>query len=160
MSKFHINSLLQPTTGETCPRSPAVLMFERLVGDMHSTLQEKVWFDPSDWPNGFDWHGEVDAIWEGLAEDAFLLAKYPTRNAGGRLLCRGAGVIHRAIRAGSPAEIDAALNRLLAYMRKPASDHVHFLLKEAQVCLEQMADTARAEEANGPDIDLGLSSAA
>ena len=78
MSKFHINSLLQPATGETCPRSPAVLMFERLVGDMQSTLQEEVWFDASDWPNGFDWHGEVDAFWEGLAEDAFLLAKYPT----------------------------------------------------------------------------------
>jgi len=160
MSKFHINSLLQPTTGETCPRSLAVLMFERLVGDMQSTLQEEVWFDDSDWPNSFDWHGEVDAIWDELAEDAFLLAKFPTRNAGGRLLCRGAGAIHRAIRAGSPAEIDAALDRLATYMQKPASNHVNFLLKEAQVCLEQMADTALAEEANGPDIDLGLSPAA
>jgi hypothetical protein len=135
-------------------------MFERLVDDMQSTLQEEVWFDDSDWPNGFDWHGEVDAIWEGLAEDAFLLAKFPTGNAGGRLLCRGAGAIHRAIRAGSPAEIDAVLDCLATYMQKPASDHVYFLLKEAQVCLEQMADNARADEPSGPDIELGLSSAA
>jgi len=160
MSKFHINSLLQPATGETCPRSPAVLMFERLISDMQSTLQEEVWFDASDWPNGFDWDGGVDAVWECLAEDALLLAKFPTRNAGGRLLCRGASVIHRAIRAGSPAEFDAALGRLMTYMQKPASGHVHFLLKEAQVCLEQMADTARTETPKGPDIDLGLSSAA
>ncbi len=135
-------------------------MFERLVSDVQSTLQEEVWFDDSDWPNGFDWHNEVDAVWEGLAEDSFLLAKFRTRNAGGRLLCRGAGAIHHAIRAGSPAEIDAALDHLTKCMRKPASDHVHFLLKEAQVCLEQMADTARAEDPNGPDIDLDLSPAA
>ncbi|MGJ8547517.1 MAG: hypothetical protein ACSHWZ_18875 [Sulfitobacter sp.] len=146
MSKHYFNGLFAPATGETSPQSPAALMFERLVGDMQSTLQEEVWFDDSDWPGGFDWQCSVDAVWEGLAEDASLLAKLCTRNTGGRLLCRGAGLIARAIRADTPLELDAVLSRFAVVLQAPAPSNVRFMLEEAQVCLQQMLDLARGND--------------
>lgn len=159
MSKNYFNGLFEPTTGETSPRSPAVLMFERLVGDMQSTLQEEVWFDDCDWPDGYDWQGDVEAVWEGLAEDASMLAKFPTRDAGGRLLCRGAGLTARAIRAETPLELETVLSQFEVCLQAPASENVQFLLEEAQVCLEQMVDLAQLSDQD-PKADFGLSNAA
>ena len=118
MPKDYFNDPIERATGENFAPSPQSLMFERLVSNLQSTLDEEVFFDDSDWADGFDWDSEAEAVWAGLAEDATLLATFRTRRLDDRLLCRAAGVIHRAIRAGSPAELEAAYD---AQRTRPAA---------------------------------------
>ncbi|WP_339638981.1 hypothetical protein [uncultured Sulfitobacter sp.] len=153
MPKDYFNDPIERATGENFAPSPQSLMFERLVSNLQSTLDEEVFFDDSDWADGFDWDSEAEAVWAGLAEDATMLATFRTRRPADRLLCRAAGVIHRAIRAGSAAELEAARIKLEKLMQKPAEPRIHFMLEEAGLCLEQMADRAKAE---GCESDLGL----
>jgi len=156
MPKDYFNDPIERATGESFATSPHSLMFERLVSNLQSTLDEEVFFDDSDWPEGFDWRSEAEAVWAGLAEDATLLATFRTRRPDDRLLCRAAGVIHRAIRAGSPAELEAARIKLAKIMQKPAEPRIHFMLEEAGLSLEQMADRAEVEGQEPPEADLGL----
>ena len=144
MPKDYFNDPIERATGESFATSPHSLMFERLVSNLQSTLEEEVFFDDSDWPGGFDWRSETDAVWQGLAEDATLLA------------CRAAGVIHRAIGSKSPDELEAARIKLAKLMQKPAAPRIHFMLEEAELCLEQMAERAEAEDQEPPEADLGL----
>ncbi|UWR35253.1 hypothetical protein K3759_17480 (plasmid) [Sulfitobacter sp. W027] len=156
MPKDYFNDPIERATGESFATSPHSLMFERLVSNLQSTLDEEVFFDDSDWPEGFDWRSEAEAVWAGLAEDATLLATFRTCRPDDRLLCRAAGVIHRAIRAGSPAELEAARIKLAKIMQKPAEPRIHFMLEEAGLSLEQMADRAEVEGQEPPEADLGL----
>ena len=156
MPKDYFNDPIERATGESFATSPHSLMFERLVSNLQSTLDEEVFFDDSDWPEGFDWRSEAEAVWAGLAEDATLLATFRTRRPDDRLLCRAAGVIPRAIRAGSPAELEAARIKLAKIMQKPAEPRIHFMLEEAGLSLEQMADRAEVEGQEPPEADLGL----
>ena len=156
MPKDYFNDPIERATGETSKASPHSLMFERLVSNLQSTLEEEVFFDDSDWPGGFDWHHEGDAVWQGLAEEATMLATFRTRKPGDRLLCRAAGVIHRAIGSKSPDELEAARIKLAKIMQKPAEPRIHFMLEEAGLCLEQMADRAEVEGQEPPEADLGL----
>ena len=156
MPKDYFNDPIERATGESFATSPHSLMFERLVSNLQSTLDEEVFFDDSDWPEGFDWRSEAEAVWAGLAEDATLLATFRTRRPDDRLLCRAAGVIHRAIRAASPAELEAARIKLAKIMQKPAEPRIHFMLEEAGLSLEQMADRAEVEGQEPPEADLGL----
>ena len=153
MPKDYFNDPIERATGESFAASPQSLMFERLVSNLQSTLDEEAFFDDSDWPGGFDWRSEAEAVWEGLAEDANMLATFRTRRPADRLLCRAAGVIHRAIRSKSPDELEAARIKLAKLMQKPAAPRIHFMLEEAGLCLEQMADRAEAE---GYEPDLGV----
>ena len=73
MPKDYFNDPIERATGESLKASPQSLMFERLVSNLQSTLDEEVFFDDSDWAGGFDWSNEADAVWEGLAEDATML---------------------------------------------------------------------------------------
>lgn len=155
MPKDYFNTPVAAATGQNHKISPQALMFERLIGELQSTLEEEVFFDDTDWPDGFDWMGEAEAVWEGLAEEANLIAKFRTRRSADRLLCRAAGVIHRAIRAGSPLELDAARERLAVFADAFAPANVRFLLEEAQACLDQMAERAAADEQNPPAADPG-----
>ncbi|KZZ25508.1 hypothetical protein A3753_31945 [Sulfitobacter sp. HI0082] len=82
-----------------------------------------------------------------------MLATFRTRRPADRLLCRAAGVIHRAIRSESPEELEAARIKLAKLMKSSAQPRIHFILEEAGLCLEQMADRA---EADSPGSDLGL----
>ncbi|WP_435988268.1 hypothetical protein [Sulfitobacter sp. SH24] len=157
MPKDYFNDHIERATGETSKASPQSLMFERLISNLQSTLEEEVFFDDSDWPSGFDWHHEADAVWEGLAEEATLLATFRTRRPTDRLLCRAAGVIRRAIWASSPMELKAARINLAKLMQNPAAPGVYFMLEEAELCLEQMAERAEAEDQEPPEADLGLS---
>ena len=156
MPKDYFNDPIERATGETSKASPHSLMFERLVSNLQSTLEEEVFFDDSDWPGGFDWRSETDAVWQGLAEDATLLATFRTRRPADRLLCRAAGVIHRAIGSKSPDELEAARIKLAKLMQKPAAPRIHFMLEEAELCLEQMTKRAEAEDQEPPEADLGL----
>ena len=97
MPKDYFNDPIEKETGQSFKASPQALMFERLVSELQATLEEEVFFDDSDWPHGFDWSNEADAVWEGLAEDATLLAKFRTRSPADQVLCRAAGLIYRAI---------------------------------------------------------------
>ena len=155
MPKDYFNDPIERATGQSFAASPQSLMFERLVSNLQSTLDEEVFFDDSDWADGFDWRSEAEAVWAGLAEDATLLATFRTRRPDDRLLCRAAGVIHRAIRAGSPAELEAARIKLTKIMQKPAEPRIHFMLEEAGLSLEQMADRAEVEGREPPETDLG-----
>ena len=155
MPKDYFNDPAAQTTGRIFPASPQALMFERLVSEMQSTLDEDVFFDDSDWPHGFDWANEAEAVWDGLAEDATLLAKFHTRSPADQMLCRAAGLIYRAIRAGSPHELDAVRVKLAEIMNLPAPANVHFLLEQAELSFEQMADRAKAGELEPPETDLG-----
>jgi len=159
MPKDYFNPSVAAATGQNHKISPQALMFERLISDVQSTFEEEVFFADSDWPNGFDWMCEAEAVWEDLSEEANLIAKFRTRRPADRLLCRAAGVIHRAIRAGSPIELDAARQRLaeLADAFPPAN--VHFLLEKAQACLDQMAERAVADDRKQPEADLGATPA-
>ena len=91
MLNDYFNDPIDQATGQNFGASPQSLMFERLVSNMQSTLDEEVFFDDTDWPDGFAWGSETDAVWEGLAEDAFLLARFRTRKPADKLLCRAAG---------------------------------------------------------------------
>jgi len=153
MLNDYFNDPIDQATGQNFGVSPQSLMFERLVSNMQSTLDEEVFFDDTDWPDGFAWDSETDAVWEGLAEDAFMLARFRTRKPADKLLCRAAGVIHRAIRSKSMVELEAAQVKLAKIMQSAAPARVYFMLEEAELCLEQMADRA---EANGSLNDLGL----
>ncbi|KZZ23411.1 hypothetical protein A3753_19465 [Sulfitobacter sp. HI0082] len=68
MPKDYFNPPVAAATGQNHKISPQALMFERLISELQSTLEEEVFFDDSDWPDGFDWMGEAEAVWEGLAE--------------------------------------------------------------------------------------------
>lgn len=153
MPKDDFNSPFMSGTGENAATSPHALMFERLVGDMQSTLDEEVWFDDADWPDGFDWHDNADAVWEGLAEDARMLAKFPSSVAGDRLLARSAGLILRAIRAETVADLEQILIRFSMLLNENSVEHVHFLLHEATACIEEMASRAQGDDPDGPDLD-------
>ena len=153
MPKDYFNDPIDQATGQNFAASPQSLMFERLVSNMESTLDEDVFFDDTDWPEGFDWGNDRDAVWEGLAEDAFMLARFRTRKPADKLLCRAAGVIYRAIRSKSPIELEAAQVKFAQIMQSTASARVYFMLEEAELCLEQMAERAVA---NGSLNDLGL----
>lgn len=153
MLNDYFNHPIDQATGQNFAASPQSLMFERLVSNMQSTLDEEVFFDDTDWPDGFAWGSETDAVWEGLAEDAKLLATFRTRKPADKLLCRAAGVIYRAIRSKSPIELEAAQVKFAQIMQSTASARVYFMLEEAELSLEQMADRA---EANGSLNDLGL----
>jgi|TARA_R110002020_G_scaffold327005_2_gene542636 hypothetical protein len=153
MPKDYFNDPIDQATGQNFAASPQSLMFERLVSNMQSTLDEEVFFDDTDWPEGFDWGNDRDAVWEGLAEDAFMLARFRTRKPADKLLCRAAGVIYRAIRSKSPIELEAAQVKFAQIMQSTASARVYFMLEEAELCLEQMAERAVA---NGSLNDLGL----
>jgi len=153
MPKDYFNDPIDQATGQNFAASPQSLMFERLVSNMQSTLDEEVFFDDTDWPEGFDWGNDRDAVWEGLAEDAFMLARFRTRKPADKLLCRAAGVIYRAIRSKSPIELEAAQVKFAQIMQSTASARVYFMLEEAELCLEQVAERA---EANGSLNDLGL----
>ena len=153
MLNDYFNDPIDQATGQNFGASPQSLMFERLVSNMQSTLDEEVFFDDTDWPDGFDWGSETDAVWEGLAEDAFMLARFRTRKPADKLLCRAAGVIHRAIRSRSPIELEAAQVKLAKIMQSASPARVYFMLEEAELCLEQMADRA---EAGNPENDLGF----
>jgi len=153
MLNDYFNDPIDQATGQNSGASPQSLMFERLVSNMQSTLDEEVFFDDTDWPDGFAWGSETDAVWEGLAEDAKLLATFRTRKPADKLLCRAAGVIHRAIRSKSPLELEAAQVKLAQIMQSAAPARVYFMLEEAELSLEQMADRAEADE---PGSDLGF----
>ncbi|WP_340245615.1 hypothetical protein [Sulfitobacter pontiacus] len=153
MPKDYFNDPIDQATGQNFAASPQSLMFERLVSNMQSTLDEEVFFDDTDWPDGFAWGSETDAVWEGLAEDAKMLATFRTRKPADKLLCRAAGVVHRAIRSKSLFELEAAQVKLAQIMQSTVSARVYFMLEEAELCLEQMVDRA---EANGSLNDLGL----
>ena len=153
MPKDYFNDPIDQATGQNFAASPQSLMFERLVSNMQSTLDEEVFFDDTDWPEGFDWGNDRDAVWEGLAEDAFMLARFRTRKPADKLLCRAAGVIYRAIRSKSPIELEAAQVKFAQIMQSTASVRVYFMLEEAELCLEQMAERAVA---NGSLNDLAL----
>ncbi len=152
MPKDYFNDPIERATGQNLSASPQSLMFEHLVSNMQSTLDEEVFFDDTDWPDGFDWHCESEAVWEGLAEDAFLLARFRTRKPADKLLCRAAGVIHRAIRSRSMVELETAQVKLAKIMQSAAPARVYFMLEEAELCLEQMAERAKADD---PGNDLG-----
>ncbi|KAJ29156.1 hypothetical protein [Sulfitobacter pontiacus] len=153
MLNDYFNDPIDQATGQNSGASPQSLMFERLVSNMQSTLDEEVFFDDSDWPEGFDWCNDRDAVWEGLAEDAFMLARFRTRKPADKLLCRAAGLIHRAIRSRSPLELEAAQVKFAQIMQSAAPARVYFMLEEAELCLEQMAERAEADE---PGNDLGF----
>ncbi|WP_340245988.1 hypothetical protein [Sulfitobacter pontiacus] len=153
MPKDYFNDAIERVTGQNFSASPQSLMFEHLVSNMQSTLDEEVFFDDTDWPDGFDWQCETDNVWEGLAEDAIMLARFRTRMPADKLLCRAAGVIHRAIRSKSPIELEAAQVKFAQIMQSTASARVYFMLEEAELCLEQMAERAVA---NGSLNDFGL----
>ena len=153
MPKDYFNDTIDQATGQNFAASPQSLMFEHLVSNMQSTLDEEVFFDDTDWPDGFDWHCETDNVWEGLAEDALMLATFRTGKPADKLLCRAAGVIHRAIRSRSPIELEAAQIKLAQIMQSAAPARVYFMLEEAELCLEQMAERAEADE---PGNNLGL----
>ena len=153
MLNDYFNDPIDQATGQNFGASPQSLMFERLVSNMQSTLDEEVFFDDTDWPDGFAWGSETDAVWEGLAEDAKLLATFRTRKPADKLLCRAAGVIHRAIRSKSPLELEAAQVKLAQIMQSAAPARVYFMLEEAELSLEQMAERAEADE---PGSDLGF----
>ena len=153
MLNDYFNDPIDQATGQNSGASPQSLMFERLVSNMQSTLDEEVFFDDTDWPDGFAWGSETDAVWKGLAEDAKLLATFRTRKPADKLLCRAAGVIHRAIRSKSPLELEAAQVKFAQIMQSTASARVYFMLEEAELCLEQMAERAEADE---PGSDLGF----
>ncbi len=154
MPKDDFNSPIAPRTGANVSTSPHTLMFERLVSEMQSTLEEEVWFDATDWPGGFDWSNEADAVWEGLAEDAGMLAKFPARTHADRLLCRCAGLVLRAIRARTSADLENVLSRFASCLREQGRGHIHFLMKEAHDCVEQMGILAQTDDPNGPDSGL------
>ena len=153
MLNDYFNDPIDQATGQNYGASPQSIMFERLVSNMQSTLDEEVFFDDSDWPEGFDWGNDRDAVWEGLAEDAFMLARFRTRMPADKLLRRAAGLIHRAIRSKSPLELEAAQVKFAQIMQSTASARVYFMLEEAEPCLEQMAERAEADE---PGNDLGF----
>ncbi|WP_448329765.1 hypothetical protein [Sulfitobacter sp. M13] len=153
MPKDYFNDPIDQATGQNFAVSPQSLMFERLVSNMQSTLDEEVFFDDTDWPDGFDWHCESHTVWEGLAEDATMLATFRTRKPADKLLCRAAGVIHRAIRSRSLIELEAAQVKLAQIMQSAASARIYFMLEEAELCLEQMAERAEADE---PGNNLGF----
>ena len=153
MLNDYFNDPIDQATGQNSGASPQSLMFERLVSNMQSTLDEEVFFDDTEWPDGFAWGSETDAVWEGLAEDAKLLATFRTRKPADKLLCRAAGVIYRAIRSKSPIELEAAQVKFAQIMQSTASARVYFMLEEAELCLEQMAERAEADE---PGSDLGF----
>lgn len=153
MLNDYFNDPIDQATGQNSGASPQSLMFERLVSNMQSTLDEEVFFDDTDWPDGFAWGSETDAVWEGLAEDAKMLATFRTRKPADKLLCRAAGVVHRGIRSKSLFELEAAQVKLAQIMQSTASARVYFMLKEAELCLEQMAERAEADE---PGSDLGF----
>ena len=155
MPKDYFNPPVAAATEQNHIISPQALMFERLVGDMQSALDEEVFFDDSDWPCGFDWGGEAEAVWQGLAEDATMLATFQTRRPMERLLCRAAGVIHRAICAGSLDELEAARLKLVNIMDVSAESRIHFMLEEAQNCLDQMADRAAGDNQVPPAAGFG-----
>lgn len=153
MLNDYFNDPIDQATGQNFAASPQSLMFERLVSNMQSTLDEEVFFDDTDWPDGFAWGSETVAVWEGLAEDAFMLARFRTRKPADKLLCRAAGVIHRAIRSRSMVELEAAQVKLAQIMQSAAPARVYFMLEEAELCLEQMAERAKAD---GSQNDFGL----
>jgi hypothetical protein len=153
MLNDYFNDPIDEATGQNFSASPQSLMFEHLVSNMQSTLDEEVFFDDSDWTEGFDWGNDKDAVWEGLAEDAFMLARFRTRKPADKLLCRAAGVIHRAIRSKSMVELEAAQVKLAKIMQSAAPARVYFMLEEAELCLEQMAERSEADE---PGNDLGF----
>jgi len=153
MLNGYFNDPIDQATGQNFAASPQSLMFARLVSNMQSTLDEEVFFDDTDWPDGFACGSETDAVWDGLAEDATMLATFRTRKPADKLLCLAAGVIHRAIRSKSPLELEAAQVKFAQIMQSAAPARVYFMLEEAELCLEQMADRA---EANGSLNDLGL----
>lgn len=154
MPKDDFNSPFTPRTDANAFASPHALMFERLVSDMQSTLEEEIWFDDSDWPDGFNWHNEADAVWEGLAEDARMLARFPATAAADRLLTRSAGLVLRAIRAETLDDLENVLIRFSMLKREDFAEHVHFLLQEAIACIEEMAVRAQNHDPDGPDLDL------
>jgi hypothetical protein len=127
-------------------------MFERLVSEIQSSLAAEVWFDDSDWPNGFDWQNDADAVWECLQDDAQRLSGWRARDASSRMLCRAAGVIAGALRAKTTDELDVFRARFAKLLEEPATRIVHFLLGEAFDCLEQMTRLAKSD---GPE-DPGL----
>lgn len=153
MPKDDFNSPYLPGTGANAAKSPHALMFDRLVSDMQSTLEEEIWFDDADWPDGFDWHSETDAVWEGLAEDAHMIARFPPNVAGDRLLARSAGLVLRAIRAETLADLEQILIRFSVFKREDFAEHVHFLLQEAIACIEEMAVRAQNNDPDGPNFD-------
>ena len=153
MPKDYFNDTIDQATGQNFAASPQSLMFEHLVSNMQSTLDEEVFFDDTDWPDGFDWQCETDNVWEGLAKDAIMLARFRTRKPADKLLCRAAGVIHRAIRSKSPLELEAAQVKLAQIMQSAAPARVYFMLEEAELCLEQMLERAKADD---PRNDLGF----
>ncbi|KZZ25512.1 hypothetical protein A3753_30925 [Sulfitobacter sp. HI0082] len=77
MPKDYFNDPIERATGQNSAASPQSLMFERLISNLQSTLDEEVFFDDSDWAGGFDWGNETDAVWEGLAEDATMRMRRP-----------------------------------------------------------------------------------
>lgn len=150
MSNFHINHLAPRGKGATVPPTPAVRMFERLVSEIQSSLAAEVWFDDSDWPNGFDWQNDADAVWECLQDDAQRLSGWRARDASSRMLCRAAGVIAGALRAKTTGELDVFRARFFNLMDEPATRTVYFLLDEAFDCLEQMTGLAKGDGPEGP----------
>ena len=155
MPKDYFNDPIEKETGQSFKASPQALMFERLVSELQATLEEEVFFDDSDWPHGFDWSNEADAVWEGLAEDATLLAKFRTRSPADQVLCRAAGLIYRAICAESPIELEAVCRQFAEIMKLPVPAHAHFLLEEAQNCLQQMGDRAETDDHKRSGADQG-----
>ena len=52
MLNDYFNDPIDQATGQNFEVSPQSLMFERLVSNMQSTLDEEVFFDDTDWPQG------------------------------------------------------------------------------------------------------------
>ena len=61
-------------------------------------------------------------------------------------------MIHRAIRSRSMVELETAQVKLAKIMQSAAPARVYFMLEEAELCLEQMAERAKADD---PGNDLG-----
>lgn len=148
MSEYHINHLAPRGEGRSSHSSPTVLMFEQFVCNLRATVEEEIWFDDSDWPDGFDWRVNAGAVWEGLAEDAAQLSTFPPRNHSARLLCRGAGLIARALRAETLEEMAFLLKQFEALIGLPASVDVKELMQRALAHLE---DVLALKQQNGPD---------
>lgn len=148
MSNFHINHSAPRGEGRSSHSSPTVLMFEQFVCNLRATVEEEIWFDDSDWPDGFDWRVNAGAVWEGLAEDAAQLSTFPPRNPSARLLCRGAGVIACLLRVQDPADLTRLLRRYEALMKVPASLEAKNLMRKA---LAHLKDVLALKQQNGPD---------
>ncbi len=122
--------------------------FADIVSSLHSSLEEEVWFDDSDWDPAFDWTEDADAVWHAIAEDAEELTALPPQNANDLAQHRMSRLIARAIRSQSLFEIDDVLARsarCLDTAKRFCAPEIHYLLADAHECLDRMVCLAGSQ---------------